>query len=233
MAAVTVERITLQHEAAAEVEKHLKIPESVFMEVASTAYGAWQNATKLHPRNGARTFAYHDGVEALRRLALRHDYDVYTSSGVEGVISACGTKVIVYQNVDRACSAASAPKTPRRPDRGASLERVVKATGASKFLFPEDEAAYVSQLEALRKLKEGETNIEYWFLCVAIENEQGTVVVEVSKPKEIQNGQFGAMEHRIFLGTYNSHNDNPVSNVENSDIADEPINPEVTISRKT
>lgn len=151
-------------------------------DVALSAVAARNEATALHPINAPGMFSYMEGVAALRLSFLQIDgWEVHRWNGVEGVRNKELGLIILFQNVDTACGIHQPQAISQKGD--AVHDLVDNPTG---FLW-EEMAQEVRATE----------NSEVWFFCVASNGEN--VRAELSRPREIKNGNFGALAERIFV----------------------------------
>lgn len=150
-------------------------------DVALSSAAERNNATQHHPANAPGTFSYMEGTKALRDLLTRKGWVIDRSHGVEGVISEEKNVVIVFQNVDLAC--------------GASDPKPISAKGEGSKALVENNAAFL--FDYMEQDYKKKLNTLVWFFCVSFQGDE--IRAELSLPKHIERGKFGAFLERIFI----------------------------------
>lgn len=156
----------------------------VLQDVALAAVAARNEATALHPMNAPGMYSYMEGVAALRAAFLPIDgWEIYRRKNVEGVQNKKLGLVVLFQNVDRACG--SHDPIPVSQKGEAVTDLVDNPTG---YLF-----------DFMEKEAKAAENTQVWFFCVSCRGEE--VQAELSRPREIRDGNFGTLAERIFILT--------------------------------
>lgn len=150
--------------------------------VALEAVSARNEATALHPANAPGTFSYMAGVAALRMIFTRKPgWKIARPKGVEAVSNERLGIVIMFQNVDFACGAHDP-----NPVSGKGLGVAELVDNPTGFLFPH-----------MAEEAEAKENKHAWFFCVSCNGEKP--YAELSRPRCIENGNFGTLAERIFI----------------------------------
>ncbi len=150
--------------------------------IALAAASARNEATILHAASAAGTYSYHAGLPALRFVFIgKQGWEMTVHNGVEGISNKNLGVVLLFQNVDVACSTVDPCPISSKGNGIAGL--VNNRTG---YLW--------SYMEEEDKVQE-DTHI--WFYCVSCVD--GVVKSELSRPRSIKNGSFGMFAERIFI----------------------------------
>lgn len=150
--------------------------------IALEAVSARNEATPIHPSNAPGTFSYMAGVAALRMIFLnREGWKMYRNKGVEGVENPRLRTVVLFQNVDRACGIHDPNPIS---SKGEAVTQLVDNPSGYLWEYMADEA-------------KANENSSVWFFCVSNDGEE--VRAELSRPRAIKNGGFGAFPERIFI----------------------------------
>ncbi|MEQ1601005.1 MAG: hypothetical protein HOP04_10805 [Methylophilaceae bacterium] len=150
--------------------------------IALEAVSARNEATILHSASAPGTYSYHAGLAALRLIFVsKHGWEMTRHNGVEGISNKNLGVVLLFQNVDVACSM----KDPCPiSSKGSGIAGLVNNPAGYLWSYMEDED----------KARE---NTHVWFYCVSFND--GIVKAELSKPRAIKNGSFGTFDERIFI----------------------------------
>lgn len=97
-------------------------PLARLLKVRSVAISASADATDFHPANAAGTFSYQHGTFALRNEFVDDVWRLARPGGVEAIRNETTKVMVVFANVDVACSDVLRPKPRSR--KGAGAERV-------------------------------------------------------------------------------------------------------------
>ena len=174
-------------EAMADRLAAFSLTEQDAFEVVWAALQARRDTTENHAANAAGTYAYHEGLRALRDILLPKGWVRDNELNIESVIDLGLGVRIVFQNVD----VATQDRPPRAiSGKGPAAERMVDKS--MPYLFDDMESERQSRLRRAEKAQ----GCEVWFLCVS---EHGQA--ELSRPMEIVGGQFGEFVERIFIVT--------------------------------
>lgn len=151
-------------------------------DVAVTAASARNEATPLHPANAAGIKSYLEGVATLRRVFVeKEDWEPTRYNGIEAISNRRLKTVILFQNVDSACS--THDPNPVTSKGGAVAKLVDNST---LYLWPD-----------MEEEAKNEENKHVWFFCVSCSGDE--VRAELSRPRAITNGNFGIFLERIFV----------------------------------
>ena len=150
--------------------------------IAFDAVSARNEATILHPANAPGTYSYMAGVATLRMVFLnKRGWEITKHHGVEGISNKNLGAVILFQNVDNACGTDDPCPISNKGSGVAGL--VENPVG---YLWP-----YMENEDRARD------NTHVWFFCVSCYD--GSVRAELSRPRAIENGNFGMFAERIFI----------------------------------
>lgn len=150
--------------------------------VALEAISARNDATPLHPSNAPGMYSYMAGVAALRMIFLgKPGWKISRRKGVEAVVNANLGTVILFQNVDFACG------------RHDPNPITVKGEGVTRLVDNPSGFLWAYMAEEDQNLE----NRHVWFFCVSSHGDQ--VRAELSRPRAIDNGNFGTFAERIFI----------------------------------
>ncbi|SOB94570.1 hypothetical protein [Thalassospira xiamenensis] len=164
-----------------DVEKRLAelgLSRKTLLEIRDVAIGAAANATPNHAANAAGTYAYQDGVFALRDRHVGDSWQRSRQNGVELIFNETLGIKLGFCNVDQACRDVG-PKP--RSVKGSGAERV--CTG--NLFGSEDNLPHYSPPQ-----RDGST---VYYLMVAQDG-----AVELTSPV-IRAGTFKSYVERIFL----------------------------------
>lgn len=180
--------LSIDHKVKSRLEQ-LDLTKDKLSEVAKRAIAQKFNAVSNHPVNAPGTFAYHEGVRALREIFADGDkWNKLVERGIEYIENPDKKIRVIYQNVDHACIESNDPQPISK--RGGTAKR---------------NAISSNQLE----LFEREIPISNVFvLCVSENN--GIVNAELSLPTDIsEDGYLSKFIERIFIlqdYDYENHN---------------------------
>ena len=132
------------------------------------------------PPNGAGLLAYLYGTRELRKTFLGRNWTIDQSFGTSGVRHPECKRIVIYQNVDVACSLSELPKPRSR--KGAGSERLSQG---SFFDLIKGAVPSTNSGEGL--------DVEVWHVMVA---QDGAVEVTLAK---IEGGEFSEFYERIFV----------------------------------
>jgi hypothetical protein len=155
--------------------------------VVWAAVGAKNDSVPDDPINAGGQFAYIFGTRGVRVLFRRKGWKIDRTDNIESVINADTGVKVIYQNTDTAAEPFRSPKSIS--GKGSASERMVEMA----YLFPDMERERLAKLDLAKKRE----NATVWFLCVAA-NGDG-VWAEISRPRAIENDEFGEWIERIFL----------------------------------
>jgi hypothetical protein len=155
--------------------------------VVWAAVGARNDSVPDDPINAGGLFAYILGTRGVRVLFRSKGWVIDRTDNIESVIHPDTGMRVIYQNTDTASQPSQSPKSIS--GKGSASERMVEQT----YLFPDMERARLAKLELDKKRE----NATVWFLCVAVD--EAGVWAEISRPRTIENNQFGEWIERIFL----------------------------------
>lgn len=178
-------------------------------EVAKRAIAQKSSAVSNHPVNAPGTFAYHEGVRAMRDIFVDDvTWKKSVENGIEYIENPSKKIKIMYQNVDHACNRSRDPQP------------ISKRGGIAKR-----NAISSNQLDLFGR-ETPSTNV--WVICVS-EN-KGIVNAEISLPAEIlKNGCFSHFIERIFI----LQNHDLENNSNNSEDSGDQYNDDIRISLKS
>jgi hypothetical protein len=151
------------------------------------AVGAKNDSVPDDPINAGGLFAYIFGTRGVRVLFRAKGWVIDRTDNIESVIHPDTGVRVIYQNTDTAAELFHSPKAIS--SKGSASERMVEMA----YLFPEWERERLEKLELAKKRE----NATVWFLCVAVTD--AGVWAEISRPRAIENNQFGEWIERIFL----------------------------------
>lgn len=151
-------------------------------DAALSAGAARNEASPLHPANAPGMYSYMEGVAAIRMAFLQiPGWESHRRKGVEGVKNEKLGLVVLFQNVDHACG----PHDPTPiSQKGEAVTDLVDNPTGYLFGFMEEDARAAE-------------NTVVWFLCVSCREDE--VRAELSRPREIKDGNFGTMAERVFV----------------------------------
>jgi hypothetical protein len=188
----------------------LDLTKDKLSDVAKRAIAQKSNAVSNHPVNAAGTFAYHEGVKAMRDIFVDGVHWMkLIENGIEYIENPSKNIKVIYQNVDYACDQSHDPQPISK--RGGSAKR---------------NAINSNQLDLFGR----ETpSVNVWVICVS-EN-KGIVNAEISLPGDIsKNGCFSQFIERIFI-LQNHEPENINNKSENNDY--EKYDDDIKISLKS
>lgn len=149
-------------------------------EVMRRAITAKFSAVKNHPQNTPGTYAYHEGVRAMRDLIA--DGKIWSrkpENGIEYIENREKKIRMVFQNVDYACNASHDPQPISQ--KGTASRNAVSSNQLQLF-----------------EPRSNKIKPSVWFLCVSENN--GVLNVELSLPSCIdESGNFKSYIERIFV----------------------------------
>lgn len=167
-----------------EVDHELRtlgLSRELVREVADRAAAARAEALPTHPVGFGGFNSYAQGTHAIRMGLLAQGWKVRRDGNVEGTLSPDAKVLLVFQNVDRAC-------THQDPEaisgKGAASRKLVHAGQGS--LFPE-----------LLSSEEEVAGATVWLLCVSAD--EHSVRAEVSCPKSFEGTQFEGFTTRLWV----------------------------------
>ncbi|WBU55375.1 hypothetical protein [Paracoccus sp. SCSIO 75233] len=137
-------------------------------------------SSPLFPANGAGQLAYQYGTRELRATFLKRGWVIDQSYGTNGVRHPDRKVIVLYQNVDVACSLSDLPQARSR--KGAGSERLSQG---SAFDLIEEVVPATHSGEGL--------DVEVWYVMVAQDG-----AVEVTHAL-IKGGEFSEFIERIFV----------------------------------
>lgn len=137
-------------------------------------------SSPLFPANGAGQLAYQYGTRELRATLLKRGWVIDQSYGTNGVRHPDRKIIVLYQNVDVACSLSDLPQARSR--KGAGSERLSQG---STFDLIEEVVPSTHSGEGL--------DVEVWYVMVA---QDGAVEVTLAL---IKGGEFAEFIERIFV----------------------------------
>lgn len=161
------------------------------------------------PSNGAGQLAYQYGTYELRATLLRRGWEIDQSYGTNGVRHPDQKLIVLYQNVDVACSLVDLPEARSR--KGAGSERLSQG---SSFEMMEDDVPSTHTGEGLE--------VAVWYVMVAQDG-----AVEVTQAV-IKGNKFSEFVERIFV--HDGSDFDTLKDRGSSD--DDAVDFDITISRK-
>ncbi len=170
--------VTLEHEVKNRLT-HLDISYDQISSIAKRAISQKLNAVSNHPANAAGTFAYHEGVRAMRDVLVDGEtWKKLVENGIEYIENPIKKIRIIYQNVDFACNPEHAPQP------------ISKRGGTAKCDAINSNQGDIFGVDLIP------SNV--WVICVSENN--GTIDAEFSLPTEMtKNGFFSQFAERIFI----------------------------------
>jgi len=166
-------------------------------------------SSPLFPANGAGQLAYQYGTRELRATFLKRSWTIDQSYGTSGVRHPAQKIIVLYQNVDVACSLSNNPQPRSR--KGAGSERLGQSNA---FDLIED------QVPSTHSGKE--LDVDVWYVMVA---QNGAVEVTHAL---INNGEFSDLIERIFV-----HDGSDFDNLDDRlSSNDDAVDFDIMISRK-
>ncbi|MFC6632953.1 hypothetical protein [Microbulbifer taiwanensis] len=169
------------HEIPGELSQ-FDVSVSELQQVALAAISARNEATALHPQNAPGMYSYMAGVAALRALFIqKRDWEIARPNGVEAVANKRLEKLILFQNVDFAC--------------GRHDPNPVSSKGRGVAALVDNPSGYLWDYMA-EEARQCE-NLHTWFFCVSCNGDE--VRAELSRPRAVENGNFGTFAERIFI----------------------------------
>ncbi|MEW5251468.1 hypothetical protein [Microbulbifer discodermiae] len=155
---------------------------SELQQVALAAISARNEATSLHPLNAPGMYSYMAGVAALRALFIQKPgWKIARPNGVEAIRNERLEMLILFQNVDCACG-------EHDPNPVSS-----KGKGVAALVDSRDGYLWDYMAEEARR----DENLHTWFFCVSCNGDE--VRAELSRPRSVENGNFGTFMERIFI----------------------------------
>lgn len=200
--------LLIDHEVKNRLHQ-LDLTKDKLSEIAKRAIAQKFNAVSNHPVNAPGTFAYHEGVRAMRDIfADGNKWNKLVENGIEYIENRDKKIKMIYQNVDFACGTNDPQPISKRSG-------VAKRNSISS-----------NQMELFER-EIPHRNV--FVLCVSENN--GIVNAELSLPTEIsKNGNFSNFIERIFiLQDYDYENNDKSDTDSNMDEYDD----EFRISLKT
>lgn len=137
-------------------------------------------SSPLFPANGAGQLAYQYGTRELRATLLKRGWAIDQSYGTNGVRHPDRNIIVLYQNVDVACSLSNLPQARSR--KGDGSERLSQG---SAFDLIEEVVPSTHSGEGL--------DVDVWYVMVA---QDGGVEVTHAL---IKGGEFSEFIERIFV----------------------------------
>jgi|SRR6185437_1585959 len=177
-----------ENEIDARLAQMFEVRRDDLLAIVWSAVGARNDAVSDDPINAGGQFAYIFGTRGTRGLFRSKGWQIDRTDNIESVINPDTGVRVIYQNTDTAARATVSPKAVS--GKGSAAERMVEQ---QTYLFPDMERERLETLELDKKRE----NATVWFLCVAVD-ETG-VWAEISRPRAIENNQFGEWIERIFL----------------------------------
>ncbi len=170
--------ITIEHEVRSRLTQ-LDIKNDQISIIAKRAISQKLNAVSNHPANAPGTFAYHEGVRAMRDVLIDGEkWNKLTENGIEYVENPIKKIRIIYQNVDIACNQKHDPQ-PISKRGGSAKCDVINSNQTDLFGFES-------------------TPSNVWVICVSENN--GIINAEFSLPTVmLKNGSFSQFSERIFI----------------------------------
>lgn len=166
-----------EHEVKSKLAQ-LDLTKDSLSDVAKRAVAQKFTAVSNHPRNAPGTFAYHEGVKALRDIFVGNNWEKQTEKNIEYIFNPNKKIKVIYQNVDFACIDDYDPQP------------ISKHGGTAKR-----SAISSNQLE-LFKLERPISNV--YVFCVS--EKDGVVNAELSLPTDISpKGYMSNFSERIFI----------------------------------
>lgn len=166
-------------------------------------------SSPFFPANGAGQLAYQYGTRELRATFLKRSWEIDQSYGTNGVRHPDHKLIVLYQNVDVACSLVDLPQARSR--KGAGSERLSQG---NSFELMEADVPSTHSGEGLE--------VAVWYVMVAQDG-----AVEVTHAV-IKGNKFSEFIERIFV-----HDGSDFDGLEDRGSSDhEAVDFDVTISRK-
>lgn len=168
-------------------------------------------SSPLFPANGAGQLAYQYGTRELRATFLKRGWVIDQSYGTNGVRHPDRKIIVLYQNVDVACSLSDLPQARSR--KGAGSERLSQGSAFD----------LIEEIVPSTHSGEGEgLDVEVWYVMVAQDG-----AVEVTHAL-IKGGEFSEFIERIFV-----HNGSDFDALEEDGSSDDDaVDFDIKISRK-
>ena len=161
------------------------------------------------PSNGAGQLAYQYGTHELRATFLKRNWEIDQSYGTNGVRHPDHKLIVLYQNVDVACSLTDLPQARSR--KGAGSERLSQG---NSFELMEEDVPSTHTEEGLE--------VAVWYVMVAQDG-----AVEVTHAV-IKGNKFSEFIERIFV-----HDGSDFDGLEDRGSSDDDaVDFDITISRK-
>lgn len=157
----------------------LGLPLELLLNVRDAMQTEFNSAVGYHCKNKAGTYAYHEGVFALRSHLIGNndeDWEYHFQSGLEGIFSPSRDTVVLISGVDRACHKV---RPQPRSSKGAETEKA----SAQVDLFDD-------LPEVAPRPKTGTKT--FWFMADEFGN------AELSIPC-VRNGSYIAFVERNFI----------------------------------
>lgn len=152
-------------------------------EVALRAVNAKHTVVPNHPRNAPGTFAYHEGVRAMRDVLCAGGQWVQDClNGLETVLNRESRVRIAYQNADYCCQDDNPPQPISK--KGQAVKDAVNMNQG--------------QLFDLKEIDKSNKDYSIWYVFVSENN--GVVNAELSLPTSVtKNGIFEDFYERIYI----------------------------------
>lgn len=170
--------ITLEHEVRNRLAE-LDLKNDQICIIAKRAISQKLNAVSNHPANAPGTFAYHEGVRAMRDVLVDGEkWNKLIENGIEYVENPIKKIRIIYQNVDFACNTEHPPQP------------ISKRGGSAKCNAINSNQSDIFGVDLIP------SNV--WVICVSENN--GIINAELSLPTEmLKNGSFSQFVERLFI----------------------------------
>lgn len=151
-------------------------------QAALEAVTAKHSTVPNHPRNAPGTYAYHEGVRAMRdALCVDGVWVQDCLNGVETVLNKENRTRLAYQNADYCCQDDNPPQPISK--KGQAVKNAVNSNQG--------------QLFDLDKLDVANKEYSIWYLFVS--ESDGVVNAELSLPTNVEKGIFVDFFERIYV----------------------------------
>ena len=156
------------------------------IDIAERAAAARADSTDDDPNSAGGLLSWIYGTRALRGVFRPKGWKRNRADNIESVVNRTLKLKFIFQNADCACADFVEPQGISYKKNAS--ERLVKA--AQPSLFPEWER------EQEEKRRVSNVAVFYYFVAV---DEEGDITSELSRPRDIENGQFKGFHERIFI----------------------------------
>jgi hypothetical protein len=178
-----------EFEIDARLRQVFDVTREELIAIAHAAVGAKNDSVPDDPINAPGQFAYIYGTRGVRVLFHSKDYITDRTDNIESVVHPKTRVRVIYQNTETAAQPYNSPKAIS--GKGTGSERMIDL--AQPYLLEDMEEERKAKLAEAKK-QENET---VWFLCVA--SGPDGIWAEISRPRKVENNQFGEFIERIFL----------------------------------